>query len=285
MKPQKALHLYKEEEKKKPKHLGIEYWSFIKYDGWYGYYEEGKIYSRAGREIPSCVELAKKIQANQSSTFSSRVVFEIMVSGHETDFATTNGILNRKAIAQGVYIRVHDLLHFTGGIFINAPFLIRYAEARQFTKQVNLPEVKLAMIHYKSTNIDDHKRVCEDMWADGHEGIILKAAHELYCPDKRNYTLMKIKEEVTAELVVVGMEKGEGKYSNTLGALRCRSKDGTTHLISGMTDKQRDDWWTQKEMIIGEVVEIKAMKLLPDGHYREPRFKAVRHDKLQHEID
>jgi DNA ligase-1 len=96
---------------------------------------------------------------------------------------------------------------------------------------------------------------------------------------------MKIKEEVSKDLAVVGMVEGEGKYQGTLGALIVQSRDGTKHQVSGMTDDQRERWWNSKELIIGQVVEVKAMKELPDGQLREPRFKCIRHDKTLAEID
>jgi DNA ligase-1 len=81
------------------------------------------------------------------------------------------------------------------------------------------------------------------------------------------------------------MVKGEGKYSDTLGALLVRDKNGITHTISGMTDGQRELWWENPLLIQGKVVEVKAMKELPDGSLREPRFKCIREDKTIGDID
>jgi hypothetical protein len=52
-----------------------------------------------------------------------------------------------------------------------------------------------------------------------------------------------------------------------------------------MTDKQRTTWWNARSLIIGQVIEVKAMQELPDGSLREPRFKCVRFDKTLAEID
>ena len=61
-KPQKALHLYIDEEKKSPKHVGVTYAVLEKFDGWYMYVDFvdgawGEIKSRAGRTIPSVQHL------------------------------------------------------------------------------------------------------------------------------------------------------------------------------------------------------------------------------------
>ena len=65
IKPQKALHLFQEQDKKKPKCTGLPYMLFEKHDGWYGYldFPSCKIHSRALREIPSLVELSNAIRA------------------------------------------------------------------------------------------------------------------------------------------------------------------------------------------------------------------------------
>ena len=78
---------------------------------------------------------------------------------------------------------------------------------------------------------------------------------------------------------------GQGKYSYTAGKLTVRQANGTIHSVSGMTDEERDIWWTFPHHIIGKVVEIQAMQVLANGSLREGRFKAVRHDKNVSEID
>ena len=79
--------------------------------------------------------------------------------------------------------------------------------------------------------------------------------------------------------------KRGGKYHDTLGALLVRTADGIVHKVSGMTDEERDLWWNDPEAIVDSVVECQAMQKLPDGTYREPRYKAVRHDKTSKDID
>ena len=86
-------------------------------------------------------------------------------------------------------------------------------------------------------------------------------------------------------MMVIDMVEGEGKYAGTLGALKVFESSGQEHAVSGMTDVQRDFWWAAPGTIVGQVVEIKAMKRLANGSLREPRFKAIRHDKGIEDID
>lgn len=285
IKPQKAKHLYLEEDKKRPAFIGNDYMMLEKHDGWYGYldFPSCVIHSRAMREIPSLVELSNKIR-EKGNGFRGRLIFEIMVEGLEYDsFPELNGILNRKyEQADDVYLRVHD---FLPGFKCDIQALIRYNFAKEIVERLNMQEVKMSPVLGISDDNSVWQDTAEEMWTRGAEGLILKRIDAHYSPEKRNADLMKIKEEVTVDLLVEGMIEGEGKYQGTLGALLLRDKAGKQHKVSGMTDAQRDSWFNNPSEIVGKVVEVKAMKKLKDGSYREPRFKAIRYDKVAQEID
>lgn len=121
---------------------------------------------------------------------------------------------------------------------------------------------------------------------DGHEGIVLKDPNGSWKAGARNETIMKIKQELSFDLEVIGMEPGEGKYEGTLGKLVCKfrrfgKKTGEicSIFVSGMTDAQRDEWWANPDSIIGSVVQVDAMTYSAHGLLREPRFKQARTDK------
>ena len=283
---QKAKHLYLELDKKKPACEGVEYAIFEKYDGWYGYIDldgtdKAWITSRAGRAIPSLVELSRKLRGAAPKDLVGRLIFEITIPSIP-DFSTLNGVLNRSKApcqADGVVLKCHDLLLVTP-----ASFDIRYALLQTLVSAIDRDWVQVAPIH----GIGSYKDVqsfAEVVWERGGEGAIGKAIRATYHEGKRDYTLIKVKEDVDADLLVIDMVEGAGKYTGTLGALICRSRDGNKHRISGMTDEQRYQWWTNPSAIVGSIVEIKAMKKLKDGQYREPRFKAVRFDKTVADID
>lgn len=282
MKVQKALHLHIDQEKRSPKSAGRGYAMFEKYDGWFGYSTGGPIHSRAGRVIPAVAQLSKHITFGDK--YKGTLIFEILLQD-EIKFHILNGILNRKfETAKSAYIMCHD---FVPEDDIAMPFSMRYALLAEVVRYMNAPKnkVQIAPVLGVSDSELTWRETAQEIWAKGGEGIILKATEAGYSPDKRNADLLKIKEEVTLDLLVVGMQHGAGKYADTLGTLIVRDKAGILHPVSGMTDTQRNRWWNGTETIIGKVVEVKAMKILKDGSLREPRFKAVRHDKTASEID
>lgn len=281
MKPQKALHLHEDLDKKTPKSIGKYYYMFEKYDGWYGYYDfwaDNVIRSRACREIPSLTDFSKSIKQIE---IKGRLIFEILLRDVK-EFSILNGILNRKAQAPNVYLKVHDFVpHHDPEL----RFKDRYQLAEMVVEQLGHPDIEMAPHYGSSCQESTWRNLVNSIWSRGGEGIILKKCDAGYSSGKRNADLLKIKEELTLDLYVEGLVEGEGKYKGTTGALLVRGKDGLIHTISGMTDEQRDAWWDNPALIKHHVVEVKVMKKLPCGSLREPRFKAVRYDKGVEDID
>jgi len=281
MKPQKAQHLHLELEKKNPGCIGKDYMVFEKHDGWYGYMDHGQpIMSRNMRAIPSLAMLSEELN-DLDAARDGRLIFEIMVEGMPR-FSDLNGYLNRKSEATDTYLLVHDCVSFP----LEMPFYARHIIATDIVISLNNPRIQLAtVLSEKSKNISEWHNLARAEWAKGNEGIILKQLDAIYTPGKRNAGVLKIKEELTLDLLVVGLEPGEGKYEGTLGSLRVREKAGIEHAVSGMTDEERKVWWNNPNAILCEVVEVRAMKRLTNGSLREPRFKAIRHDKTIEDID
>lgn len=283
---QKAKHLFLELDKKKPA-INHEYMMFEKHDGWFGYLDFPSciIHSRAQREIPAVRELSNLIRSKRPDV-KGRLIFEIMIEGMEVDsFHELNGILNRKSEqAEGVYLQVHDFI--PDFQFCTVSTRHRYNFAAEIVARLGLPQVRLSPVLGISNDVDEWHSMAEKIQQRGGEGLILKASDSIYSPEKRISTLMKIKEEVTVEMLVTGIVEGQGEHEGMCGKLVCKDELGQKHEV-GMgcaKHEERKNWFIHPANIIGKVVEVKAMKKLADGKYREPRFKAIRHDKEVHEL-
>lgn len=298
IKPQKALHLYLELEKKRTKVADDEFAIFEKYDGWYGLREtigEGlissDIMSRAGRVIPSLVGLSASLSASERTkliTIKGTIIFEILVEGIPV-FSELNGMLNRskgECECKGAYLMVHDFVPTDDKAM---PFLERYKIASAYVEALGHPKVRIAPIIATGSH-EEVQRQAELIWSrrsttTSDEGAIGKRVDAPYSEGKQNKDIIKVKSEVTLEMVVVGMEEGEGKYAGTLGKLIVKQKNGLKHAVSGMTDEERALWWEYPKLVLFKVAEIQAMQVLENGSLREGRFKAIRHDKTVDEID
>jgi DNA ligase-1 len=129
-------------------------------------------------------------------------------------------------------------------------------------------------------------RYAKDQVNAGFEGIMIKDVGAPYeC--KRNTFWMKWKPTITVDLEVIGVEEGTGRNLGRLGALVCSGvDDGKTidvNVGSGFSDADRDNLWTDRNMVIGRTVEILCDVITQnqDGTYslRFPRFVRFRDDK------
>ena len=95
---------------------------------------------------------------------------------------------------------------------------------------------------------------------------------------------MKWKPVITVDLEVVDLEEGTGRNQGRLGALVCEGTDDgraiRVNVGSGLSDSDRDSFWTRKDELVGHIVEIKADVVTQnqDGTYslRFPRFERFR---------
>jgi DNA ligase-1 len=113
----------------------------------------------------------------------------------------------------------------------------------------------------------------------GYEGIMIKDPTAPYeC--KRSSAWLKLKPFIEVSLTVTAVEEGTGKNAGRLGALVCSGNDDGRDILvnvgSGFTDADRDDFWTNREEVVGKVVEVRADAITQnqDGTYslRFPRF-------------
>lgn len=121
------------------------------------------------------------------------------------------------------------------------------------------------------------------IWAAGGEGMIIKNYGGVYQQGKRSRSWIKVKAVQTADGVITGFTRGEGKYQDTIGAIvigQYRNGKFVRKItkISGMTDSVRYEVGSNPSKYVGHVVEF-AYQNKTDESYRHPRFKRFRDDK------
>ena len=133
---------------------------------------------------------------------------------------------------------------------------------------------------------DQLERYAKDQVNAGFEGIMIKELEAPYIC-KRSTDWMKWKPTLTVDLEVVGVEEGTGRNLGRLGALVCHGVDDgkeiTVNVGSGFSDADRDDYWNNRNLVIGRTAEVLCDVITQnqDGTYslRFPRFVRFRDDK------
>ena len=105
------------------------------------------------------------------------------------------------------------------------------------------------------------KQFNKDAIAAGFEGIMIKDPEAVYeC--KRSTSWLKMKPFIEVSLTVTGYEEGTGRNEGKLGALICEGVDDGKRILvnvgSGFSDDQRNDYWVDKETMVGQIVEVRA---------------------------
>ena len=118
----------------------------------------------------------------------------------------------------------------------------------------------------------------------GYEGVMIKDPEAVYeC--KRTHSWLKAKPFIEVTLKVVAGEEGTGRNEGRLGAVILEGEDdGYNYSLncgSGFTDAQRDEFWAERDSLIGNLIEIRAdarTKSQDSETYslRFPRFKCFR---------
>ena len=128
-----------------------------------------------------------------------------------------------------------------------------------------------------------YKEINAKAIAGGYEGIMLKNPEAPYeC--KRSVAWLKLKPFIEVSLEVVDVEEGTGRNNGRLGAIVCQGvDDGKTIKVnvgSGFSDSDRDSYWSSRDSILGQIVEVRADAVTQnqDGTYslRFPRFLRFR---------
>ena len=127
--------------------------------------------------------------------------------------------------------------------------------------------VFITIVPQREFNLDvftdeiEFKDYMKEMVKAGYEGVMIKEPDAKYeC--KRTVSWLKMKPFLEVSLAVTAVEEGTGRNLGKLGALICEGEDDGKRIVvnvgSGLTDKQRAEFWEAKDTLIGQVVEVRA---------------------------
>lgn len=201
---------------------------------------------------------------------------EILIKGEH--FQDSSGAIRGKKGANATYyvfdwVPLEDFLERRSKMTQKDRYEEMYL-ASDFPQVPELHGVSHTMM-FDDAQIDQAYRAVRDQ--DG-EGLILKDPDAPY-QFGRNKAWQKLKDVVSVDCEVIGLEKGKGKNSEVVGYLLVNFEGNTNRIGGGLSDEQRRSWIANPDLIVGKTVELLYHEKTPDGNMRHGRLHRVRYDK------
>lgn len=240
------------------------------------------LYSRNGKILTNFPHIEEAL----SKTYFDGYVFDGEVMSE--DFQALMKQVHRKSGAKtdDAYLALFDVL--TLKEFNKGKSICSTIERKQMLTDMPF-EAPVRVVDYHEIDFDtaegqtQFQELNKTALEKGYEGLMIKPVDALYeC--KRSHAWLKIKPFIEVTLEVIEVEEGTGKNEGKLGAFVCEGVDDgksiRVNVGSGLTDADRDSFWTERNATIGQLVEIRADAITQnqDGTFslRFPRFKTFR---------
>lgn len=253
------------------------YWAFRKYDGCCAILMDGKTFSRTAEEYQCLNEIADWLNAIYPD-----VVFigEAWWPGKD-QFNLISGEFRRMKVSDKLMFIVHDVIprdDFDRGR-CDMPF-----KDREFKLLggVNIDGACNDRVHlaqgWGAGEYGNAQEKCNELVDEGgYDGLVLRDPDGLWAVGAGTEgAIIKIKRKLSFDLRVLevntatGEKTGRTVYKLVVGfrGLRLGVGSGVPHKLDDVPS-------------VGAIVEVEAMDYSSDGLLREPRYKGIRHDKLE----
>ena len=175
-----------------------------------------------------------------------------------------------------------DILHLDGADLIDLPLTERLERLERVVPEENrIPGVR-------TNDVETAMSTMAEALRNGHEGVMVKAAHSTYEAGRRGSTWRKVKPVHTLDLVILAAEWGHGRRTGWLSNLHlgCRDPDEGGFVMLGKTFKGLTDemlaWQTERLLELEErrtrhTVVVRpelVVEVALDGLVASPRYPA-----------
>lgn len=254
------------------------------------------LFSRNGKEFANFPEIARDIQRHRAAFqrnlgSGGRFVLDGEVVGESFQKLMKQAHRKSDVETAGMTYNIFDIIpldDFQRG-FWNAQQYKRFNILDQAWGYLLNNSCSLKIVQGLEVDLDTAEghdimhRYAEDCVAEGYEGIMIKSMDAPYVCKRADYW-MKWKPTISVDLEIVGFEVGTGRNADRLGAIICEGEDNgrriRVNVGSGLSDSDRDEYWSNRDSLLGHLVEIQADAVTQnqDGSYslRFPRFLRFR---------
>ena len=194
---------------------------------------------------------------------------EIIATGGEIDDPLprkqSNGLVT-KAIRgsisdeelKQIHLQLWDIYDEEGGWLSSKPYHERWGILKNIFKEYPHEFGHVHPIPSFETSDPEYPQWLAAKWIkQGYEGAVVKCRDHMW-KGKRTRQQQKIKDVKQADLEIVDVIEGTGKYTGMMGALRVKSADGKVAcgVGTGFSDKDRAWFWEHRESVPGLIAEL-----------------------------
>ena len=251
------------------------------------------LYSRNGKIFNNFPHIENALSKSEYNNF----VFDGEVMSD--DFQALMKQVYRKSGAKtdDAYLALFDLLPLKE--FNNGKSKLNSIERKEELNKLSKTfDNVIKLVDYEIINFDNEDgqnkflAMNKEALDKGFEGLMIKP-NDNYYECKRSHAWLKIKPFIEVTLKVVDIQEGSGKHAGKLGAFQVEGEDDgkffSLSVGSGLTDDDREKFWSAKNRLIGRMVEIRADAItqsIEGEHFslRFPRFKNFRGFKEDEKI-
>lgn len=248
--------------------------------------EKPVLYSRQGKVISGLRDIERELEE-----IAKRHNYEFMLDG-ELLIRDRHGIPSKEQYKRtmrivtsdsekkpGIVFNAFDLVHIDA-FDTRTCFTPYYLRRQKLDVMLDRTiSIKPVPILYYGSDTSMIKKLVDEQRAMGHEGIMINLADAFYA-FKRTNNLLKVKVMQDADLRIVDVKEGEGRFSGTLGALIVDYKGTPVGVGSGLTDDIRSEIWSNPDRYIGRVAKIRYFEETSDKNgvksIRFPVFEEIR---------
>ena len=221
-----------------------------------------KFYSRVGQLIEGLVEIEEELKKH----FPNDIALdgELTISNYfdmpsKDAYKAASKIIRLKGDTPktGLTYRVFDCM--TAKEFTTQQCSAVYGVRRGMLDNYagRAPHIEVLPVLYMGTDTSKVTEWLNKITSEGGEGCMLNVCDAEYSWS-RSWAIMKVKKFQSLDLEVEGIEEGSGRLAGTLGAIYVRYKDGNTVKVgSGFSDEERALYWSNPDLIIHKIVEVK----------------------------
>ena len=153
---------------------------------------------------------------------------------------------------------------------------------KDFNPKLN--NIDIVKFFYEGTDQNQIWKYLDYAEQNDMEGLMINLNTPYICERTKN--LIKVKKFYTYDLEIIDIEEGRGKLKGTLGSFIVKYKNNTINVGSGLTDKQRKEYWNNKDNLIGKIIEVKYKEKTIDKNtglesLQFPIFVSLRLDKKE----